>query len=217
MLGCPTLPRIPVYSMIGRKKNLLVLICAAILLAGCYLPARFDAEIEFARNGFYKMTFEGYIVEVTLYNDIKQKKLTPEMTQTKIERVITDFKRDSGTKEISYFGQGAFKVKWIKSGDILRSRMVTFFRRNENMAQISFSKIQKLVTIRTKYVKRSDANQLNSMGLGMEGDLRVKTDARVLEHNAQKVTEDKKAGIKIYSWKIKNIFQKAPKMLVAFP
>lgn len=201
--------------MIGRKNPLLSLLLAAILLTGCYLPARFDAEIELARNGLYKITFEGYIVDVTLYSDLKKGKLTPETAKSKIDLVLSDFKRDSGTKEISYFGQGAFKVKWVKSGDILRSRMVTFFRRNENMVSISYSKIQKVITIRTKYVKSGDAKRLTALGLGMRGDLRIKTDARVIEHNAQKVTEE--GAVSIYSWKIKNMFERAPKLLIAFP
>ena len=47
----------------------------------------------------------------------------------KIAAVIADFKRDGDTKEVSYYGQGAFKVIWQTNGDITRTKNVTFFRR----------------------------------------------------------------------------------------
>ncbi|MDP6173976.1 MAG: hypothetical protein QGF09_07425, partial [Rhodospirillales bacterium] len=143
------------------------------------------------------------------------KKLDAAATQVKINRVLTDFKRDSGTKEISYFGQGAFKVKWVKSGDVLRSRMVTFFRRNENMASISFSKIKKRSPSAPNMSNAATRSGSLKFGLGMQGGLRIKTSARVLEHNACKVTEQ--GPVTTYAWKIKDIFQQAPKLLIAFP
>ena len=195
--------------------SLVLLACAGVTLAGCYLPARFDAEIELARNGFYKMTFEGFVVDLNLYEQIRQKKLKPGEDKPKIQRIITDFKRDKDTQEISYFGQGAFKVKWVKSGDILRSRMVTFFRRNENMVSISYNKNTGRITLRTRYVKKSDADRLTAIGLSMQGELRIKTDARVLSHNADKTKKEDLTTT--YSWNVKSFYQPAPKMIVAFP
>ena len=42
------------------------------LLAGCYLPIRFDAEIEVTRNGYYSVVFDGYLVSVPLFRGLRE-------------------------------------------------------------------------------------------------------------------------------------------------
>ena len=42
-------------------KNLLLPVVLSAFLGGCYIPIRFDAEIEIRRNGFYDFKFDGYL------------------------------------------------------------------------------------------------------------------------------------------------------------
>jgi len=47
----------------------------------------------------------------------------------------------------------------------------------------------------------------------MQGELRVKTSAKVSYHNATKVTKNKKKeGELIYIWQVKSIFDPAPRL-----
>jgi hypothetical protein len=197
-----------------RLPRLLAPFAALVLLASCYLPGSFDAEIELSRTGLYKMSFDGYIVDVNLYNDIRENKLKPEEEQAKAERIVADFKRDRDTKEVSYFGKGAFKVVWSKSGDIIKSRSVTFFRRNENMLSISYVEDERTITLAGKYIKKDDAERLIQMGLNVQGVLRIKTDGRVEGHNATKVTKD--GLVTVYGWRLTSVTDPSPKMKVAF-
>lgn len=157
-----------------------------------YLPASFDAELGLSRTGLYKMSFDGYIVELTLYKDIREKKIDKEAEQKKAAIIIiADFTRDTSTKSASYFGQGAFHVKWSKGGDIIRSRQVTFFRRNENMLSITYNTYNKntaIITLAGRYIRKQQAEQLQAMGLDVKGVIRIKTDAKVLSENSQKKT-----------------------------
>ena len=195
------------------NKPILKNVAAALLmmagLTGCYLPASFDAEIDISRSGYYTILFEGYLAEVNLYSDIEAKKLTRKEEAAKVKILVNDFKRDSATKEISYFKQGHFKVKWERSGDILADKMVTFYRRNENMLSISYNKKKALVTVQGKSISKLNAKRLTEAGLGMTGQVRVKTDARVTKHNAAKVKKGT-GRQKIYIWNIKSPFDKAP-------
>jgi len=195
-------------------RSLAIAVLAVIALSSCYLPGSFDAEIELSRTGLYKMTFDGYIVDVQLYDDLRQNKLTKPQQDEKIAAIIADFKRDGDTKEISYFGQGAFKVIWQTSGDITRTSQVTFFRRDENMLSILYSEKDGTITLQTKYIKKQDADRVLQMGLNVQGVLRVKTDARIIAHNAQRVTKD---GLTtIYGFRMTSITDPSPRMKVAF-
>jgi len=61
---------------------------------------------------------------------------------------------------------------------------------------------------------RSKAKQLVDAGLNVTGDLRVKTDARVVSHNATSVTKNGVRG-QIYDWKIKSVFDPPPRLVIA--
>ena len=184
-----------------------------LLIGGCYLPGSFDAEIELSRPGHYKMKFDGYIVEVTMYDDLRKKKLSEDEIKAKIKQVIGDFKRDKGTREVSYFGQGAFKVRWVKNGDVIKSKMITFFRRNENMLSITYLKKKATITLRGKYITKQNRERLIQMGLDVKGVIKIKTDAKVISHNATKVTKD--GPITIYGWKLNSINDPSPKLVVS--
>ena len=187
------------------------LVAAVFALSSCYVPARFYGEIELSRNGYYKMDFEGYVVDAQFYRDLRENKLSAEEIEARKNSVINDFKRDSSTKEISYYGQGAFKVKWVKSGDILKARMVTFFQRNEDMLSIAFVRDKGIITIRGRGLGKAQADQLAKIGLNTEGDLVVRTDARVISQNATKSEKD--GLVTVYSWKVKSVYDPAPKLV----
>jgi len=181
-------------------------------LSGCYLPARFDAEIEISRTGFYSLEFIGYMAEISLYTGLKNGKIDAEEEKKKVEILARDFTRDSSVKEFSYFGKGHFKVNYLKKGDLGRTSTVTFVRRNENILSISRNREKRIVTVRGKYLKKVDIERLVAAGLWMEGEVRVKTDAEVLSHNATTVTAGKGSNVQIYTWNIPTPAAPAPKM-----
>jgi hypothetical protein len=201
-------------ALLRPLRSVAMALVAIALLSSCYLPGSFDAEIELSRTGLYKMTFDGYIVDVQLYDDLRQGKLSQKEQDEKIANVIADFKRDGDTKEVSYFGQGAFKVVWQTNGDITRTKQVTFFRRNENMLSILYDEKEDTISLAGKYVKKQDAERILQMGLNVQGVLRIKTDARIIAHNAQRVTKD---GLTtIYGFRLTSITDPSPRMKVAF-
>ena len=203
-----------IHAMIRPLARALLPIAALLALASCYLPGSFDAEIELSRTGLYKMKFDGYIVDVNFYGELRDNKLSKEEQAAKVERILTDFTRDKDTKEATYFGQGAFHVVWSKSGDIVKSRQVTFFRRNEDMLSITFNEKQRTITLAGKYIKKDDAERIRQMGLNVQGVLKIKTDARVEAHNATNVT--KEAAVSVYGWRLTSVTDPSPKMKVAF-
>ena len=186
----------------------------AVALGGCYLPVRFDAEVEISRYGAYIMIFDGYLVDVPLYDGLRKRKISPAEERKKAERIKTDLTRDSATKEFNYLKQGHFKVHWRKAGDLLRAKMVTFLRRNEKFLIISYVKTTGLVSVQSNPIDRKTARRLMQAGLDMQGQLRVRTDAKVAGHNAQRVMTDKTTGKTVYIWNIKSILDPPPKISI---
>ncbi len=196
-------------------KKLIVSTLAVVFLSSCYLPASFDAEMEISRNGLYKISFDGYIVDLNIYRQLSSKKLKPgtkEMKE-KTDQIIADFKRDSDTESVSYFKQGAFKVKWSKGGDIIKTRQAMFFRRNENIFSITYDKKKAIITLKGKYIKKQDAERFENLGLTLQGVVRIKTDAKVITHNAQKVWSE--GLVKFYGWRLNSIRDKPPLLIVS--
>lgn len=190
-----------------------------VLLSSCYLPLRFDIEIDFSRQGFYTMTFIGFMTKVDVFYKLSQKKLTDEELDKKLKTIERDFRRSSSTKEFSIFDRkrAIFKVKWEKKGDILKDRMVTFFRRNEAMLNIIYNKNKNTVTIQGAAIAKSQKKRLLDIGLNTTGVIKIKTDARIINSNAnsERKRRDGKRG-KEFTWNISSILAPKPLLTIDF-
>ncbi len=179
------------------------------------MPASFDAEMEISRNGLYKISFDGYIVDLNIYQKLSSKELKvgSDELKKKTDMIIADFSRDSDTRSVSYYKQGAFKVHWVKGGDIIKARQVMFFRRNENIFSVTYNKKKATIMLKGKYIKKQDAARLEKMGLNLQGVVRIKTDAKVVTHNAQKVWNE--GLVKFYGWRLNSLRDKPPLLIVS--
>ncbi len=197
-----------------RRLAARALVLAAFLaatLGGCYLPLLFDAEVKIMRGGSYEMDFDGYLVWVPLYEGLRTGKISPAEEEEKVARLTVDLTRDTAITDTRYFKLGRFRVRWKKSGDLLRAKSVTFLRRNETFIDIKYVKTTGLITLRGAGFGKSALERLAAMGLDTEGELRVKTDLPIVEHNAATVTGDEQ---KLLTWKIKSLFDPPPNLVL---
>lgn len=193
----------------------------AVLLASCYLPVRFDAEIEVDRGGFYSMIFDGYIVNVPLRQDMAEKKIGPAEEKEKVAVVTRDLKRDKAFTEVAYQKQGIFKVHWERKDDLMRVGMVTFFRRNEAILTLKYLKDniylknQGVVIMAAGDMSKTVRQQIADAGLNMTGEVRLITDAKVLKHNATQVKDAPgKPGKQIYIWRLADLNAPTPHLVL---
>ena len=121
-----------------RPLGALVAAVALLAAAACYYPARFDAEIEISRIGYYKITYDGYVADVPLVDGLRKREISAADEARKSQSIVTDLKRDRNTKEASYVRQGLFKINWVDEGDLTVAKLVTFIRRNENILSIKY-------------------------------------------------------------------------------
>ncbi len=198
-------------------KTLVIMALAAVVVSGCYLPVKFDAEIEISRAGYFEIEFDGYLASVPLYQGLRQGKIGPAKEAEEVAKLKKDMDRDTWVREFKYFRDGLFKINWKRKGDLFRARMVTFIRRNQRMISIKYFKDKGTILVEGSAIGTAKAKKMVASGLNMQGRLRVRTDGRVLRHNATTVRPDKKRGgsVKIYSWTISSIFDPPPRILIA--
>ena len=187
-----------------------------ILLGGCYMPLRFDAEMEVTREGYYSIIFDGYLVKVPFYDELRQNKLSPDEEKEKIETYRTDLASDGSMSEVAYIKQGIYRAHWEKDGDILTDKFITFIRRNENMLSLRYVKKDGTVLLAGANISPQQKQQLADIGLDMVGELRLITDAKVISHNATEVKEWPSRGprFEMYIWKLTNIFAPSPRLAI---
>ncbi|MSO54159.1 MAG: hypothetical protein EXQ90_03390 [Rhodospirillales bacterium] len=191
--------------MAPAPLGVVVAIAALLASAACYYPARFDAEIEISRIGYYKITYDGYIADVPLFDGLRKREITAADETRKAQSIVTDLKRDRNTKEASYVRQGLFKINWVDEGDLTVTKLVTFLRRNENLLSIKYIQTTGQITVQAAQIPPSDIQKLAQIGLVMDGQLRVKTEGRVVDHNATRVVESALSREKTYVWDMKGI------------
>lgn len=183
------------------------------LLAACYLPVRFDAEIELGRTGFYQIEFDGYMAKLPLSEEIAAGALSPDEQERKIADAVADLIRDGATETAEYVKDGLFRLKWKRKGDILKDKMVVFMRRNERIFTIKYLKDAGRMVLEGRRLFGENAARVQAAGLDAVGELRVRTDARIIEHNATEVKDIKgEDRMKLYVWKVKSLSDPAPQL-----
>lgn len=205
--------------MKNRAKPLLLAVLLSVtgvFLSGCYMPVRFDAEMEVTRAGYYSIIFDGYLAKVPFYDDIRQRKITREEEKEKVEVYRKDLTRDSAMSQVNYIKQGIYHAHWEKEGDILRDKFITFIRRNENMMSLRYVKKDGTVILAGATIGKEQKEQLAGIGLDMQGELRLITDAKVLGHNASVVKDWPSTGprFKMYVWPMANLFAPSPNLVI---
>ena len=201
-------------SLRARLAGMMIALALTGGLGGCYVPVSFFSQVEISRTGHYAMGYDGYLVWAPLYDALRKGTLSPAEEEEKVAQITADLKRDTATKELTYMRRGRFKVDWRMSGDLFQAKMVTFVRQSNKIMTLKFIKDTGEVIPEGTSTARSRAKQLADAGLNIAGDLQVKTDARVVSHNATSVTKNGARG-QIYAWKIGSAFDPPPRLVIA--
>lgn len=184
-----------------------LLVAVAGLLAACYLPDKFKAEIRLGRTGDFGLAFYGDLIWAPLYRDIHENNLKADEIAEKTAGIQKDLQRDPNFKKVEPTGPGRFKVEYQREGHLIDSEQVTFVRRNAIILEIRASPDGR-VTVIGNTMKPGDAQKATTLGLTTEGEFRIVTDGLVKEQNASSI---KPFGpYTIYIWTIQNAFSPPP-------
>jgi hypothetical protein len=195
------------------KKVILAPLAGCLLLAGCYIPDQYQGELRLSKSGAYALEYKGNLIWTSIYEKIKAGTLTPEEVTEKIAVLERDLKRNTRyMKSVVHVGDSVFKVHYLKSAYLPKTKEDVFVRRNSRIFTIKLHQ-DNVVSITSIKLNKKQINQFAAKGINSSGRFRVVTDADVLEHNASFV-KDGADGYKIYDWDLKSVFSPAVKMFV---
>ncbi|WP_242465179.1 hypothetical protein, partial [Rhodospirillum rubrum] len=186
-----------------------VTVAACLLLASCWLPDRFLAEVRLSRNGDYALVYQGDLVWVPLADDIRARKLTPAEITEKTDILIRDLSRDEAFKTIVALGGGRFKVSYERLGHLGARDIFAFPRRSDALISLETFDDGRAI-IRARSLKTEDRDRIASAGLGMQGRFRVVSDGLPLKGNPMATAARGVGRFMIYDWTIATLASPPP-------
>lgn len=197
---------------VGRIKRLLVVLLLPIFLTSCYLPESFNIDLSMERNGDYRLSYRGLLVQPNITEGLLDGSLDAAGEKERVEIVLADLKRDSGVKQLSYRNRGVFNVVYEKRGNIMREKSFVFVRRHSRILEMFFHKDRNTVEIRGGFVPDQYQERLDALGYQMTGKIEFRTTAGIRSHNAAEFKEI--GGQNRLRWEIKSIADPVPNVIV---
>jgi hypothetical protein len=200
-----------VNRLIGRLAG--VAACFA-LLASCFIPDKFEAEVRLTKDGSYGLTYIGVLTYGPLFSEIARGEIDDEHAKKSIGMFLAQLKRDSDFKEVESMGRGRFKVRYERTGKFGGSHQtVTFVSRQEPIFRVLTTE-KGTVEVNGSGQGRLYADRLEEVGLTTQGLMRVVTDMEVVAQNAQSIRKSVTPGFTQYDWRFRS-FRDLPPHFVA--
>src|SRR3954471_3246494 len=160
------------------------LACCA-LLASCFVPDQYEAEIRLGSDGVYGITFIGILTYAPLFGQIVRGEIDPEHAQANEKMFLAQLKRDDGFKEVTSLGRGRYQVRYEYTGRFAgQHQQVTFVNRQEPIFRIRTTE-DGMVEVNGSGQGIRYAAKLEEVGLKSQGLFRIVTDMKVTGNNAQ--------------------------------
>ncbi len=197
--------------MAGDWLKRIGVLAAVLLLSSCYIPDKFRSELRLSKYGDYSLTYKGDLMFAPILDDYRKNKIKPEDEAERQENIRRDLSRDIAFRKIESKGKGRFAVEYERVGRLEKVQLTSLIRRDARMLSLR-SMENGAIVVKANAMKPSDAQILAELGLNMEGEFRVTTDANVVKHNATQVKPFGTA--KVYIWKIENPLAVMPELVM---
>ena len=185
-------------------------LAAAFLLAGCYLPVDFEADINVDEEGHYAVRYKGDIIAVTLLRKISKGEVEGDEIAKQAAIYRRDLMRDKGFKSVEHVKLARFRAVYERQGDIRADKSFDFVRSNSRFFAIHRRK-DGLIEIFGDRPPKKYVDALIERGIDVRGVLRVWTKANVLQTNAPQHRDGSPA---IYQWNIQSMREPLPSMIL---
>ncbi|WP_412776169.1 hypothetical protein [Thalassospira lucentensis] len=195
-----------------RLRSFLLALLMPVVLVGCYLPEAFTIDLSMERNGDYRLSYRGLLVQPTITEGLLDGTLDADAEKEKVSVVLADLKRDSGVRQLTYNGRGVFNIVYERRSNIMRDKSFVFVRRNSRILEMFFYTDSNTVEIRGGFVPDRYEERLTALGYQMTGKIEVRTSAGIRSHNADEFT--KVGGQNRLRWEIKSITDPVPNVII---
>lgn len=193
-------------------RRLLMVLLVPVLLTGCYLPQDFTIDLSMERNGDYRLSYRGLLMQPNITQGLLEATLDADAEKEKVAKVINDLKRDSSVRQLTYAGKGVFNIVYEKRGNIIREKSFVFVRRQSRILEMFFHSERNTVEIRGGFVPDQYQDRLTALGYQMTGKIEFRTTAGIRSHNAAEFREI--SGQNRLRWEIRSITDPVPNVIV---
>ncbi|WP_299437165.1 hypothetical protein [uncultured Rhodospira sp.] len=194
-------------------RALTVVLLLVPLVASCYVPDDFLAEVRINRAGEFGLTYKGTLTWAPLWRGIRRGELTEAEIAEKVENIRRDLVRYPGFETVEHEGAGRFRVFYQTSGRVDGDESYYFLRSNARVIAI-ISRADGLLVVRTHGISDENKEHLLAAGMDTRGKMRVVTNNDVIQHNAQN-RQDGPNGFVYYDWVIRSLTDEAPRIVMA--
>jgi hypothetical protein len=162
--------------------RILLIIATSLLMLQCWWPETFTATLDINIDRTYTFRYEGVLAFAPAVAEIKKSgKLEPRV-ERKLKEAETKLAQEGGFKKFTYVGDGRYQVSYEKSGIV--DRQVKLF--GDDIEIVTLTPTTEGIEISGLSVNDNARQQLNEIGLGLDGTVRVLSGLKVVQHNAQK-------------------------------
>lgn len=195
------------FAKIGRIAATLAVV---FVLSSCYVPDRFRSELRLSKYGDWSLSYDGELAWAPILHDYANGKITPENEDQRMENLYKDLIRDPAFSSVERAGKGRFKVRYERSGRLGISQLSAIPRRDTRILGLK-SNEDGSIFVTGNGVKSADAARMAELGIGMTGEFRVTTNAKILQHNSHDVRPF--GAYTVYVWKIENPLSPSPRLV----
>jgi hypothetical protein len=196
------------FRNLARTLPVLVL---CLVLTSCYIPDKFKGELRISRYGDWALNYEGDVIYAPILHDYAEGKITPENETERHNNIYKDLVRDIAVKDLKRVGKGRFHLRYERMGRLGKVQLTSLLRRDARLISLK-SNEDGTIIIDANGVKASDAQRMAELGIGMQGEFRITTDANVVKHNANEVRPF--GNYRVYIWKIENPLSPTPTLVM---
>jgi len=186
----------------------LVLLPLIVLVAGCLLPDNFQLDITANRDGSYTVDYAGDLIFAPGYAELKQRKGNDHNEAFTV--LLEQIRKEPGFKSVEYKGQARYRVTYHREGKVDKEPYI-FVGDSAPIFRIE-KRPDGTIELGATKLKDNDVTQLKMLELHSHGKVSVKTDGKVVKHNAAS-----QPGIfsRSYGWTVDDFGREPASMIIA--
>ena len=188
------------------RSRSLVAVAMSMSSLACYAPEKFDATLSIDKNRQYQFSYDGTIVHGLALMQLSDGKSLSASDEKSLASATTELRREPGIQSAEYIGRGRFRIQFKQSGGVRPGEK--FF-----LDLIRFSAAPNgAIRVHGAELSPGFRKDAKSLGLALNGTIRLDSELPILEHNAASTPWFGKFGG--YKWTVSVDQSKLPTALI---
>jgi hypothetical protein len=94
----------------------LLLALLTVALLGCWVPEDFVASLDIKADKTFTLTYDGLLAFGPALAEIKEHGRLSSQDESELKRQEADLRKERGVQDVTYVGNGRYKLRYVMSG-----------------------------------------------------------------------------------------------------